>query len=125
MIYLAIPYTGIEETSHKIANAVLAELTRSGEIVFSPISHSHIMAKEFDLPAEWEFWKRIDCAFIERCDHLLVVCIDGWDESIGVKAEIDAANYYEIPISYYRPTFIDSKIRFDDDSELLPVINIY
>ena len=40
-IYLAIPYTGIEEESFNIANKVAARLIEDGHIVVSPISHSH------------------------------------------------------------------------------------
>lgn len=98
MKYLAIPYTGIEEESYRIATKVLADLTRAGEIVFSPITHCHPMALAHDLPGDWAFWERIDREFISKCDELIVICIPGWLESTGVQAEIAMARDMGIPI---------------------------
>lgn len=92
-IYVAIPYSSIDhELSFDTANRKAAELMREGHIVFSPISHSHMIAKNYDLPGDWEFWSKIDTEFIKWCDTVYVICIDGWDRSRGVKAEIELAN---------------------------------
>jgi hypothetical protein len=45
-IFLSINYTGMEEKSFRIANKYAAKLISEGHIVFSPISHSHPIAKE-------------------------------------------------------------------------------
>jgi hypothetical protein len=88
-IYLAIPYSSIDhELSFRVANKKTAELMNSGYIVYSPISHSHIIAKDHDLPKGWEFWKRIDREFITWSDELWVIKLKGWKESSGVQAEI-------------------------------------
>ena len=100
MIYLAIPYTGIEETSFKVATAITGQLMKRGDVVFSPITHSHEVAKITELPTDWDFWERVDREFIIKCDRLLVVGIEGWKESKGVQAEIDTALRYEMPIDY-------------------------
>ena len=88
-IYLAIPYSSIDhELSFMIANKKTAELMNLGHVVYSPISHSHIIAKDHDLPKGWEFWEQIDRQFIAWCDELWVIKLEGWKESTGVKAEI-------------------------------------
>src|SRR5690349_19198330 len=74
-IYLAIPYSGIEEESFKIANYVAHKLMADGHIVFSPISQNHPIAKAHSLPTGWEFWQKLDEAFIEWCDELHIVAI--------------------------------------------------
>ena len=111
--YLASPYTYTLEVGEPPAkkgmtqirrfnkvNEVAANLTKAGFIIFSPISHSHQMAQVADLPVEWEFWERIDKAFINVCGGLFVLKLDGWKESVGVQAEIKIANEIGIPVLY-------------------------
>ena len=95
-IYLAIPYTGIEEESFNVANKVAAKLMSEGHIVFSPISHTHPIALAGNLPKGWDYWKTFDECFIEWCDelHIVQMKIDGDAKiarSTGVNAEIEIA----------------------------------
>ena len=91
-IYLAIPYTGMEEESFKTVNKVAGKLMKADYIVFSPISHTHPIACEVDLPKNWKFWKQQDEMFIDWCDELWIVkCGDKWEKSVGVKEEIKIA----------------------------------
>lgn len=92
MVYLAIPYTGMEAFAFEVANKVAGELMKRGYVVFSPISHSHTIAEMCEMPTDWGFWECQDRRFIERCDEVIVICLDGWDRSRGVTAEIDFAN---------------------------------
>lgn len=62
-----------------------------GHVVFSPITHSHPIAMQCELPGDWEWWERIDRVFIEWADELWVFQLDGWQESEGVQAEIRIA----------------------------------
>lgn len=94
-IYLACPYSH-ERLTTRIdrfyeANDYAAQLMKQGHIVFSPISHSHPIAIQCDLPGDFGFWEEFDRSFIEWCDQLFVVRLDGWKESIGVQAEIKIA----------------------------------
>lgn len=103
-IYLAIPYSNIDhELSFETANREAAELMKQGHIVFSPISHSHMIAKNHDLPGNWDFWRRIDVEFINWCECMGVVCLDGWKESRGVQEEIRIAREQEKPVFYIGP----------------------
>ena len=95
-IYLAIPYSKYENESFNVANKVAAYLMSKGYIVFSPISHSHCIAIENDLPGDFEFWKALDESFIEWCDCLIIIIMenDGINrikQSTGVQAEIKMA----------------------------------
>lgn len=89
-IYLAIPYSKYEEKSFRIANEVAAELIRQGYIVFSPISMSHPISTIGGLKGNWETWMKIDFAFIDWCDEIVVVNFDekAVENSEGVQAEI-------------------------------------
>lgn len=96
-IYLAVPYTGMTESSYKQANEAAGLLLLMGYNVYSPISHSHsiVAASKVKIPYDWEFWKNIDYQFIDWADEVFVlVPIEGSDKikySTGVNAEIDYA----------------------------------
>ena len=99
-IYLACPYTNTENSSFIKANRAAAKLMLDGNIVFSPISMSHPIATQCDLPGDWEFWKKFDEAFIEWCDEMHVLCLPGWKESRGVTAEIKIAEDMGKPVKF-------------------------
>ena len=107
-IYLAIPYShddaGIKDYRFKTANRYAAMLMRWGYIVFSPISHSHTIAINNKLPVEWSFWEAQDRSFVEWADIIVVICIDGWKESVGVQAEIRLAEELGKQIIYQDPS---------------------
>lgn len=103
LIYLASPYSHknnhIQHLRYEQVCYYAAELTRQGLLVFSPIAHSHGIAK-YGLPTDWQFWQQYDEAMISRCDSLTVLMLDGWKESKGVQAEIEIAKRLGIPVEY-------------------------
>lgn len=94
-IYLATPYSDrdpeVRESRFKAVNVVAADLMSKGFLVFSPISHTHPIALAGDLPKGWEFWQAYDETFIEWADELWVLPQAGWEDSVGVTAEIKLA----------------------------------
>jgi hypothetical protein len=102
-IYLAIPYTGMEQLSFETANRIAGRLMQEGHIVFSPISHSHPIAQACDLPKHWDYWRDADTAFLSWCDEVRVVAIEGWSQSKGVKAELEIAVCLGKPIGFINP----------------------
>jgi len=91
-IYLAAPYSHESEDVRLIRfqkiNKQSAELMMQGHIVFSPISHSHPIATQENLPLSADFWQSMNHSFIDWCDCVAVYQLDGWLESAGVKDEI-------------------------------------
>ena len=96
MIYLASPYSHPDEcvrhARYIAACKATAKLTAEGKIVFSPIVHSHNLCQFADLPADWDFWSRIDIEILSRCDEFYILPLDGWNWSKGVGAELQYAN---------------------------------
>jgi hypothetical protein len=91
LCYLATPYAltaDIERAFQQAAN-IGGKLCKSGLTVFSPISHSHPMARYAGLdhrdPAVFE---SINQRMLEFCDILIVVQMEGWQRSDGVRREI-------------------------------------
>jgi hypothetical protein len=106
ILYLACPYTHPDpavrrERADKV-NRFAAGLIRDGHVVFSPISHSHAIT-ETGLPADWAFWKVQSLALLEVCERVLVLCLDGWDASAGVLAEIEAAERMGKTVGFHIP----------------------
>ena len=106
MIYLASPYShpdlAVREQRFHAACCAAAKLIRVGHVVISPVVHSHLIATQ-GLPTDWRFWERCDRTLLERCDHLVVLMLDGWHESEGVRAETALSKKRGIPIGYLLP----------------------
>ena len=75
-------------------------LIHQGEVVFSPIVYSHPMAKRHDGKAPPQGWINFDLEILKRCDEMIVFCIPGWKESIGVNEEIYLCAEKDIPVRY-------------------------
>lgn len=95
MYFLACPY------SHKDKNIVIkrfnectktaAKIFQSGRAVYSQITMSHPVNEliaQNDLGQHVD-WAPIDKEFMDKCDEIIVLEMDGWKESSGVQREID------------------------------------
>jgi nucleoside 2-deoxyribosyltransferase len=103
VIYLASPYSHADpavrkERYHATCRATAA-LLKAGLVVFSPIVHSHPLVA-FDMPTGWDFWEPIDRAYLARCDEVVVLMLDGWQQSTGVRAEIALARGLCKPVRF-------------------------
>jgi len=104
MIYLASPYShpdsDVQRSRFHQVCVVAAEMMGRGEQVFSPIAHTHPIAECGDLPTGWAYWEAFDRWYIERCDEVVVLMLDGWKDSLGVKAEIKLAIELNTAVRY-------------------------
>lgn len=103
MIYLASPYShpdpAVREQRFRAACRATVALLCAGEHVFSPIVHSHPLVA-FAMPTAWAFWERIDRAHLERCDEVMVLMLDGWAHSVGVREELRIARELGRPVRF-------------------------
>jgi nucleoside 2-deoxyribosyltransferase len=106
MIYLASPYShpdpAVREQRFRDVCRTAAALLQAGQAVFSPIAHSHPLV-EHGLPTDWAFWQRYDRELLARCDEVVVLMLDGWQESVGVQDEIRFAHELGKPVRYVAP----------------------
>ncbi len=80
---------------------------KTGIIVFNPLSHS-VPINEFLLNVDsLEFWMSMDLPILRRCDELLILGLDGWRESRGVRAEIFEAMSLVKPITQIEEAAIE------------------
>ncbi|QDU44595.1 Nucleoside 2-deoxyribosyltransferase [Symmachiella dynata] len=103
MIYLASPYSHpdaiIRERRFRAACRMAARLIRAGEVVFSPVAHGHAISL-YGVPTDWSFWEAHDRRFLEQCDEVVVLTLDGCRVSVGVAAEIEIAKELNKPVRY-------------------------
>ncbi|WP_054310131.1 DUF1937 family protein [Mesorhizobium sp. 1M-11] len=95
-IFLAGPYghadREVVDRRFNEANAVAAKIARSGSTVFSQISMSHPInghLSDLDKAAIGKLWAPIDQVFMEAMDEIVVIDGPGWQESAGVKREME------------------------------------
>ena len=124
LIYVASPYTYHPETPNckggpRIKEMVekrryeqvlefTARLFKDDVNLFSPVVYSHhIVQISSMLGGEWEAWQAFDELMIRKSDALIVLCLDGWKESVGVSAELERADNIGLPLHFYDIDLID------------------
>jgi hypothetical protein len=92
--YLATPYALYPEGRQAAYTAAVkqaAYLLVRGIPVFSPIAHNHPISQfipEHD--GDFKFWVRfVDLSMMEEAGGLIVCMLSGWEESVGMRYEIE------------------------------------
>ena len=102
--YIASPYTNNPEVNFKRVELIVAQLLKDGQCIFSPIVHCHEIAQKHNLPKDFKFWEKYNFNMLIESDLLLVIQLPGWQESVGVQAEIKFAKENKINILYTKIT---------------------
>ena len=106
MIYLAAPYShpdpAVREERYRQTCWHAVRLMREGRLVYSPIVHSHPLA-QLGLPGDWPFWAEHNREMLGASSRLVVLALDGWQESQGVAAEVEIARGLDLPIQVEGP----------------------
>lgn len=104
LVYLASPYSNpdneIREDNYIVVSNIAANMIANGDVVFSPISYGHNLLEFKDMPTDWEFWFNFCVTFLLKCDKLVVCKMRNWENSVGVKEEIEIAINNGIPVEY-------------------------
>ena len=108
VIYLASPYSSPSSLLRTIrylqACRAAAKIMEQGHVVFSPIAHSHPVAKYGQLDAlDAEMWKRQDEEFLSFASEVWVLTVGGWRDSHGVTHEIEWARANGVPVRFLHP----------------------
>lgn len=115
MIYIAMPYTKLtalqREYYFHLSCWLAAKMFNERKQVFIPNLFAHPIASKYNLPVEWEFWKDYDEKFLSICTELWVIQLKGWEESVGVNAEIEYAKAHGIIVKFVTPEEIGWEIR--------------
>ena len=97
-----------------------AELLKSGNHCFSPITHCHEMANQHEMPKDYSFWKANDRHFVSLSEAVIVLdmktsCGLNYESSEGMSDEIAHAKSIGKPVIF---------LKADDfyDPVMLPVM---
>lgn len=107
MLYLASPYSHPEErvrTRRYLATRefVYAQL-QLGYPLVSPIVYCHQFARDFGAPLDAKSWRYLNESLLIRSEAVWVLTLQGWDSSVGVKAELEAAELLGLPVTHCEP----------------------
>jgi hypothetical protein len=104
-IYLAIPYSGMHESSYQQSiDATVALIKTKQYNVFSPIIHSHPLTP-YEIKGTWDIWQYYDYQFMDWADEVWVLIpkegLSTVKNSIGVQAEIEYAKKHNKPVKFF------------------------
>lgn len=101
LIYIAAPYSHpspeVREERLRMVSYYAFTLHKKGIFAYSPLTHDVNLAK-FGIEDGFSQWEEFDLLMLSKCDRLYVLKLPGWEESVGVTAEIKKAKELNIPI---------------------------
>ena len=102
--YIASPYTSdnplVREERYIYTGFYVAQCLIKREFVFSPIVHCHQLAKTYNMPTEFDFWREYNFSMLAAAGRPRVLRLDQWNVSRGVETEIAFATERSIPVVY-------------------------
>lgn len=103
LIYIASPYyspdSGITQRRMEKIYEIMGEYIKRGEHVISPLSMHEVVIRH-NLDGTYAYWGKYCLNILNRCDKMVVLCMDGWKESKGLADEIRFCTENNIPIEY-------------------------
>lgn len=124
LFYLGNPYTHkhkkVMSERYKLCDRAAARLMKYGIVTYPPIALNARWNAYEEFPNSWDFWEKSDKNFLERCDGLIVLMLDGWEKSIGLQSEIEYAKKLGLPIAYTTYEEI-----MDADKDIESIITLY
>lgn len=101
MVYVAVPFWHENETIRNYRRRKAIEYSErlfySGTLFYSPLLYSvHFKEKK----AVENYWITHGLRMVDVCDEMRVLCLEGWENSSGLKGEIDRAEKRGIPVIY-------------------------
>lgn len=100
--YLASPYSSpdpdLVKARHHEAMKAVVWLMKKEMWVHSPIVYCHDLAQLGEFPTDAEFWLEFNRLMLRMSKGMILLKIEGWDKSLGVREEIKFSNFLGIPI---------------------------
>ena len=129
-IYIASPYSAVYPQRHNIRAVedyryeMVTRVTgllmcQFPEYIFySPITHSHPIARATNIPGNFKYWSKFAESFLEWCDELWIYMLNGWKRSKGVTSEIITTLTLNKPI---RRVTKDGYVLFSPQEPTFPI----
>lgn len=124
LAYLAIPYG---HKSQAVVNwrvetfyRVDAWMIQHGYHIVSPMekfgllsaSRTKIYGDAFaiNIGDDWTFWEQHGRTLLQACHKVIVICVPGWQDSVGVKAEIEIAQQLGTEVLHLTEAWLEQHI---------------
>ena len=125
MIYLAAPYNHklqlVRDLRARACDIVAGWLmSGTGEVVFSPISHSHGINRHVDRKGDTAFWLKQDLWYLERATSMRLLMLPGVMASVGVAEELEFCVAKDIPVVNMEPEH--TLVNHDEFQEIVRVL---
>ena len=101
LVYIASPYSdsdlAVMQARYEVVRDVTLRIICEQKVVipYSPIAYTHQFGEIGGI--DWYEW---DFKFLHRCDRMLVVQMDGWEDSVGIQKELEYCKRNLIRIYY-------------------------
>lgn len=114
-VFVSGPYSSsneqIKDIRFTISSIVCGVIMNKGGFPLSPVVHGVPIVRVMNVPDDFEYWKDYCIALVSKSDIVIVLMIEGWEESSGVIGEIEAAHELGKPVYGFGVEF-DKKIKF-------------
>ena len=104
VFYFGNPYTNpdplVMACRAECVDKAAARLLTHDIVTYPPIAINSRWNAYENFPHVWSFWEKTDKSFLCRCDGLIVLKLDGWEESVGLISEIEYATELGMPICF-------------------------
>ena len=115
MIYIASPYTSVDvgEMNARFLEACIAlsRLSELGVPAFVPIAHSGYAHLHYRATEDRDYWMAIGLDILKICSSVMVLQLDGWKDSVGIKEELKEARELGLPITYVTLGDLDRQVQ--------------
>lgn len=107
--YLCGPYSHVdrnvmEKREHEHCYWA-GKLLSEGHLIYSPIAETAAIARAYKhLGTAWSYWRDKDLRQLDAHDHMFIITLEGWKDSLGVRGEIKYCIKHNIPISLVEVT---------------------
>lgn len=114
LIYVASPYSDTDKQRVQLRmnkfSSVMATLIENRLHPVSPLLNHYLDGiVTINFPLTWDWWEEYSRLLLSKCEHMVVVIGPGWENSTGVKGEMELAKELNIPI-----TFVDNHKDVED-----------
>jgi len=82
------------------AEKYIAKLTMEGIVAYSTIAAMDHLVHKFELPNDYTYWKNHCTKMVSAAKEVYVLCLEGWEDSVGVQDEIKVATHHGKTIKY-------------------------
>ena len=112
--YLGSPYSrylaGIDAAYEDVCHE-RGLLVQNGVACFSPVIHSHPVARYCDMdPYDYAIWMPSEAPIMDCAKGLIVLMLDGWENSDGLKQEMRFFREKKLPIVFMTPGTVPSEL---------------